>query len=293
MLSRPITAKRPRLTLHSLPLWGRTGEGVIRVKPWLLGFLSPQTLSLGSPPERGFFPSLQACDYGSPGGNSECLARNEDSTMYEPANYEAWYRTPRGAWIAEREFALMMALLRPRRPGTLLDVGAGTGHFSRAFAAAGLNVTALDPSSAMLRFARERGGARGYVLGSAGRLPFPDGSFDYGAAVTSLCFVSDPERALGELWRVSRRGVVLGLLNRRSLLYRRKAGTGGYRGARWDSVDAARRWARSLPKGGKLHWGTAIFLPSGGAPARAAEKLIPNRLPWGGFLATCLTKERT
>lgn len=211
--------------------------------------------------------------------------------MYDPAEYEAWYQTPRGAWIAQREAALMMALLRPQAPGTLLDAGAGSGHFSRTFADAGLKVTALDPSPEMLRFARERENAMACVVGDAERLPFSDQSFDYSAAVTSLCFVAAPERALGELWRVSRRGVVLGLLNRRSLLHRRKAGQGGYRGARWDSLAAVHRWVKDLP-GGQVRWGTAIFLPGGGPLARTAERLIPKRLPWGGFLAVSLTKEQ-
>ncbi|SCZ58372.1 class I SAM-dependent methyltransferase [Thiohalomonas denitrificans] len=209
--------------------------------------------------------------------------------MYDPTKYEAWYQTPRGAWIAEREFTLMMALLRPQ-PGTLLDVGAGTGHFSRAFAAAGLDVTALDPSLEMLRFARERGEAGGYILGAAERLPFPDRAFDYASAVTSLCFVPEPEQALAELWRISRRGVILGLLNRHSLLHWQKAGRGGYRGARWDTVDAVRRWVRPLPGVSDFRTGSAILLPSGGPFSRAVERIAPQRLPWGGFLGVCLLK---
>ncbi len=210
--------------------------------------------------------------------------------MYDPAAYEAWYRTRRGAWVAEREFALMIRLLRPSAPATLLDVGAGTGHFSRAFAAAGLEVTALDPAAAMLRYASALGGARASVAGMAQRLPFADRAFDYGAAVTSFCFVPDPERALAELWRVSRRGVILGLLNRCSLLYRQKAGRGGYAGARWDTPGAVRRWAHSLAAVDGWRIGSAIFFPGGGLLSRTMEHVLPTRLPWGGFLAICLIK---
>ncbi|WP_303906672.1 class I SAM-dependent methyltransferase [Thiohalomonas denitrificans] len=210
--------------------------------------------------------------------------------MSDPANYEAWYRTPRGAWIAEREFALMMALLQPQIPATLVDVGAGTGQFSRRFATAGLSVTALDPAPAMLDYARTRGAGRAYVLGTAQALPFRDRAFDYASAVTSLCFVPEPEQALSELWRISRRGVILGLLNRHSLLHWQKAERGGYRGAHWDTVDAVRRWSDSLRGVGDCRMGTAVFLPGGGPLSRAVERIAPQRLPWGGFLGVCLLK---
>ncbi|WJW76507.1 class I SAM-dependent methyltransferase [Thiohalobacter sp. IOR34] len=209
---------------------------------------------------------------------------------FEPGRYEAWYRTPRGRWIAEREFGLMMRLLQPELDRSLLDVGCGTGQFSRRFAAAGLRVTGLDPAPAMLHHARLLGGGMDYVEGSALALPFNDASFDYCAAVTSLCFVADPGRALAEMWRVARRGVVLGLLNRHSVLYRRKQGQGGYAGARWDSLAEVRRWCAALSPAPRLRAGTAIFLPAGGALARLAERLLPARLPWGGFLAVVLEK---
>ena len=50
-----------------------------------------------------------------------------------PEHYEGWYHTPRGAWIAEVEFRLPVAMLHPR-PANPLDVGCGTGYFARRFA---------------------------------------------------------------------------------------------------------------------------------------------------------------
>ncbi|RRQ22392.1 class I SAM-dependent methyltransferase [Thiohalobacter thiocyanaticus] len=212
----------------------------------------------------------------------------------DPAEYEAWYHTPRGRWIAGREAALLLRLLRPQPGASLLDAGCGTGHFSRRFAQAGLSVTGVDPDPAMLAYARTHSAGLDldYVRADARALPFPDASFDYIAAVTSLCFVPEPARALQELWRVSRRGLVLGLLNRRSLLYRGKHGRGSYRGARWDDWREVRQWLAMLePLPVYQRHRTAIFLPGGGLPARLAEALLPGGLPWGGFLAVCLRRD--
>jgi SAM-dependent methyltransferase len=207
-----------------------------------------------------------------------------------PREYEAWYETARGGWIAGREFDLMMRLLGPSDGATLLDVGCGTGHFSRRFAAAGLRVTGLDPDPAMLEHARGLDGGVCYLRGTGTELSFGDNAYDYVTAVTSLCFIADPERALREMWRVARRAVLLGLLNRRSLLHRQKCDRGAYRGARWDTSADVWRWARQLEPALRIMSRSAIFMPGGGAFARAAEAVLPGMLPWGAFLAVVLRK---
>jgi SAM-dependent methyltransferase len=210
--------------------------------------------------------------------------------MLNPSEYEAWYQTARGSWIAGREFDLMMRLMNPPAGATLLDVGCGTGHFSRRFTAASLRVAGLDPDPAMLEHARGLGGRVSYLLGTGTGLSFGDNAYDYVTAVTSLCFIADPERALREMWRVARRAVLLGLLNRRSLLYRQKHDRGAYRGARWDTSAEVRRWARQLEPAPQITARSAIFMPGGGAFARAAEAVLPSVLPWGAFLAVVLLK---
>jgi len=207
-----------------------------------------------------------------------------------PSEYEAWYETARGSWIAGREFDLMMRLLEPPVGSTLLDIGCGTGHFSRRFAAAGLRVTGLDPDPAMLEYARNLGGGVDYLRGTATALPLPDGAYDCVTAVTSLCFITDTPGALREMWRVARCAVLLGLLNRHSLLHRQKRGRGAYRGARWDTAAEARHWARQLEPAPQVTMRSAIFLPGGGAFAHAAEAVLPGTLPWGAFLAVLLRK---
>jgi len=211
-------------------------------------------------------------------------------SSFEPAHYEAWYHTDRGRWIAEREFGLLWQCLQPAAGESLLDVGCGTGHFSRRFALAGLTVTGLDPDPAMLAFARQRDGAIGYLQGRAEALPFADGAFDYCVAVTSLCFVADPARALAEMWRVARRGVALGLLHRPSWLWWRKRRAGSYRGARWDRWREVQGWIRMLaPAPRRVVHGYGIFGSGASEAGRRLEERLPlARLPLGGFLALAL-----
>lgn len=207
---------------------------------------------------------------------------------FDPAGYDAWYRTPRGRWIGDVEFELLMQLLRPVPGDMLLDVGCGSGYFSRRFAGAGLAVTGLDPDERMLSFARAQGDTITCLRGDALALPFADGSFDHCAAVTSLCFVADPIQALREMLRVARRSVVLGLLNRHSILYRQKHEEGGYRGARWNSITDVRRWIAEINLALQTEIRTALFFPDGNPLARFAEQCLSNRLPWGGFLAAAI-----
>jgi SAM-dependent methyltransferase len=206
-----------------------------------------------------------------------------------PEDYEAWYDTPRGRWIGAIEYELLAAMLRPAPGSALLDVGCGTGHFTRLFAGVGGTLAVgLDPNEAWLSYARAHSvGADRYVAGRAESLPFPDRSFDYTVSITALCFVDDQERALRELLRVTRRRFALGLLNRHSLLYLQKGvggGTGGYRGAHWHTAAELRALFSALPAV-DLTLRTAVLVPHGGAWGRALEACRPRSIAAGGFLA--------
>lgn len=203
--------------------------------------------------------------------------------------YAAWYDSPRGRWIGAVEFELLKSLLQPEAGHSLLDVGCGTGHFTRAFARdlRGL-VVGVDPNREWLAYARAHAahGER-YFAGRAEALPFGDHAFDYSISVTALCFVADQGRAVRELVRVTRRRFVLGLLNRHSLLYARKGrggGTGGYRGAHWHTA-AEVRALLTAPQIRDLELRSAIVLPQGGAFAGLLERCWPRRILFGGFLA--------
>lgn len=208
-------------------------------------------------------------------------------------DYDAWYDTPRGRWIGETEFALLKSMLRPESNRSLIDVGCGTGYFTRLFARElGGTVVGLDPDEEALRFARAHAVAgESYVFGRAEALPFEDDAFDFSISVAALCFAQEDRLAVREMLRVTRRRFALGLLNRNSLLWRRKGrngGTGAYAGARWHTAAQARLLLEGLPVK-EVQLRSAILLPGGGWLARVVEHLWPRRALAGAFL--CVTGE--
>lgn len=208
--------------------------------------------------------------------------------MSIPAAYDAWYQSARGSWIGQQEFSILLKLFTPKAGQSLLDVGCGTGYFSQRFQQSGLQVTGLDPDVAMIEFAASKESQVEYIEGGALALPFADNSFDYCSAITSLCFIADPEKAISEMLRVSRYGVILGLLNRHSLLHVLKKNSIGYQGARWDTVSEIKKWIKPALK---TITKSAVLIPSAGILARAIETLLPDYFPFASFLAVGIEKK--
>jgi ubiquinone/menaquinone biosynthesis C-methylase UbiE len=149
-------------------------------------------------------------------------------------------------------------------------------------------VVGLDPNEARLSYARAHAEHHErYVAGRAEDLPFADRSFDCVVSVTALCFIGDQRKALAELVRVTRRRLVIGVLNRHSLLFLwkgRKGGSGGYAGAQWHTAGELRRLLASAQVN-DVTLRTAILAPGSSVWARALERWWPQGLPAGGFLA--------
>ena len=204
-----------------------------------------------------------------------------------PADYDAWYGSPRGSWIGLTEYRLISNELALPMDGQILDVGCGTGWFTRQLAALpGLQVTGIDLDSDSLAFARNRDARSTYLLADALALPFADASFDYVQSIAALCFTADWRQAVSEIVRVTRKRFAVGMLNRHSLLWLgkgRHGGSGAYRGALWLSPDEFRDGFKGLPVE-NVRLRSAIYLPSGRYSARLVEKLLPGCLPWGGLM---------
>ncbi len=207
------------------------------------------------------------------------------------AHYEAWYETPEGRRADELEKAVLGWLLQAfARPGSVLEIGCGTGHFTRWLSDQGLAAVGLDLSAAMLAQARALDGIP-LARGDAYRLPFADGAFDLAALVTTLEFLERPQEALAEALRVARCGMVLGVLNRWSLLGLQRRLVGLFRStvydaARFYGVGELKRLAtggstRSIAgERARVVWRSTLF-PRGWPWPQA-------RLPWGGFIGMVL-----
>lgn len=194
------------------------------------------------------------------------------------ARYEDWYAGP-GRHADTLEKSLLAKLLDDfPHARAVLEIGCGTGHFSRWLAARQLAVTGLDISTAMLTEARKRDGLN-YVEGDSLNLPFGDRTFDLAFLITTLEFVADPLLALTEAIRVAGQGLILGVLNRVSLLALkyRSSGKPVWKSARfyspWELARLVRVAAGSRLDG--VRWRTTIWpLPW--------VKDLP--LPFGGFI---------
>ena len=212
--------------------------------------------------------------------------------VMDPEKYDAWYQTKKGAWFGAQEFKLIKQSLQPMVGASLLDVGCGTGHFTRRFADIGLNVTGLDPDTSMLAFAEKHSSNVAYQSGNAEQMPFPDNSFEYVVAITSLCFIDDPVQAIKEMWRVTNNKLILGLLNKNSLLCKQKQNKGSYLGARWDTRRDVENWLKILNiKPTSTTYSSAINIPGSNVAARVIEHMIPGHFLYGGFLTACLSKQ--
>ncbi|HMP78092.1 MAG TPA: class I SAM-dependent methyltransferase [Pirellulaceae bacterium] len=196
------------------------------------------------------------------------------------SQYENWYiRCGCNQDSHERN---LLAWLLTQLDGvkSIIEIGCGTGHFARWLAEMRYRVTGLDSSPVMLHQARRLGGSVQLVEGDAQELPFKKRSFDVAALITTLEFVNNPELALAEAARVSRCGILLGVMNRDSPFgWRRRRCDQRlvWQQARTFSPHELQRMLRAIV-GDRLDW----------VKWRTTRWPLPRfphlPLPWGGFI---------
>ncbi|MEO6796611.1 MAG: class I SAM-dependent methyltransferase [Candidatus Dormibacter sp.] len=138
---------------------------------------------------------------------------------------------------------------------TVVDLGAGTGKFTRALVASGARVYGVEPSPEMREQLRGAVPAATVLNATAEAIPLPDGSVDAVTAAQAFHWFAT-ERVLGELQRLLRDGGGLGLIwNRRdmsdpiqqaleSIVAQHRAGAFGHESDRWmDTMKATRRFS--------------------------------------------------
>ncbi len=165
---------------------------------------------LGREPDRSHgYLDVLAPEGAKPTGLSNALMHNPAlAAVYEKAWRPAFTRlfSLGGTGTLSRQDVLLEELTG-RGDQKLLDVACGPGLYTKPLARrlgpGGLAV-GLDVSAAMLqRAVRDNSAERvAYVRGSAGELPFPDGTFDSVVCLAALYLIPAPRLAVREICRV-------------------------------------------------------------------------------------------
>jgi SAM-dependent methyltransferase len=202
--------------------------------------------------------------------------------------YDHWYKTARGQWIGQCETNLLFDALKPRSGESLLDVGCGTGFFTREMGSR-INgkIMGVDINQNCIQYARQQEShTASYAVADARVLPFADAAFDLIISITALCFIPMIEVAIKEIVRVTHRRFAIGLLNRHSLLWLQKGRSGGlgaYKDVHWYTVNEAKSLFCGLPVK-NLIVQTAVHIPSGGKIAQWFDQYCPPTLSTGAFI---------
>jgi ubiquinone/menaquinone biosynthesis C-methylase UbiE len=139
--------------------------------------------------------------------------------------YDNYYQRDGGRIIDRIEKEIFAVHLNHTQKGHLLELGCGTGHWTKFFSEQGFHVTAIDNSAAMLKIAEKKNIPNTlFRKADASRLPFPNHSFSTIVSVTMLEFVKDIHRVIYETDRVLKPGgtLILGCLNALSELGKNK-----------------------------------------------------------------------
>ena len=144
--------------------------------------------------------------------------------------YDKWYETTEGAMYDRLEKKAVSRYLRQNVQGMkLLEVGCGTGRWSRFFSDCGFEVTGVDISERMIKIAQSKNIPNAsFQIADGHSLPFKGNSFDVTAAITTLEFAGNAELVLQEMVRCSRKPsgqLLVGVLNALARLNRNRQQT--------------------------------------------------------------------
>lgn len=119
-----------------------------------------------------------------------------------------------GGWLQQREgwYELIAPLLPPEND-SVLDVGCGIGMYYPLLTRKSSGYIGLDPTEAMIERARERHPEGEFKIGSVYNISFPNNWFDLVFCWSVLVHLPHDtiEKAISELWRVTKKTLFLNL----------------------------------------------------------------------------------
>ena len=141
--------------------------------------------------------------------------------------YDLFYKSEYGQVMDRLEKRAVKKMLKQygNEPAAMLEIGAGTGHWSRFFANLGFQVTGVDVADEMLERARQKEIPNTtFQQADAHALPFEDDFFDTVSLMATLEFLEDREKVWQEVKRVLKPGgqILTGDLNARSFTGRNR-----------------------------------------------------------------------
>ena len=129
----------------------------------------------------------------------------QDPLFSEAEAYERFM----GRWSHDLA-PLLVRFAGVRESETVLDVGSGTGALAGAVAAAspGARVIGIDPAAPYVAFAQAKRGNEkiNFEVGDAQQMRFEDRMFHRTLSLLVINFIPDPQKAVREMTRVTRRG---------------------------------------------------------------------------------------
>lgn len=128
--------------------------------------------------------------------------------------FDKWSSTYENSWLQKRLFnkvhRTMLTLVESRggEPGTLVDVGCGTGRLLRAAGErwSSAQLIGVDPAPGMVEVARRLTPGATFYVGAAEALPLPDVSVDYVLSTLSFHHWHDQAAGIREVARILRPG---------------------------------------------------------------------------------------
>ena len=200
-------------------------------------------------------------------------------------NYEAYYQTKyKRADVLEKKL-LKKLLEQIGDTQKLLEVGCGTGHFTRWMETLGIECYGLDLSHLMLKEARRLWVHGPLVQGESSHLPFKAKSFDIVTFIACLEYMHDIVAVFSEAARVARKGIIIGLMNKwspptiRRIVQAKVGKNPYYENAKFYSISDIKQILRDTfgDKCAIVYWSTTVF-------ARIFGNTESALLPFGSFL---------
>lgn len=155
----------------------------------------------------------------------------------EAKDYDLFFESELGKQVLKYEGRAIQSSLSLRKGQRVLDVGCGTGIFTRLLAQKGLNVTGVDESEKMLSHAKSKSELDGveFINANAENLPFPDAHFDRVLCAFMLEFASNTLKVVTEMIRVLKPGgiMVIATLNSAGIWAKGRVGEGVYASAKF------------------------------------------------------------